>query len=288
MGRRVAVTVERAGPYALVGRIAGRGDATPDRSPPLIVLAGATATGKTRLALELASSRALGPARRSSSADSRQVYRGMDIGTAKVDSRRPRARTRITGWTSWTRMSRSRSRTSSATPSTALTGIAAARRCRHPGRRHRPLPARRGPWLADLGHRPRPGRPRRARGTADRRTGSRAWSGSCACVAPDLSGANRPRQPSPRRACAGAGPARRATTPPPRPDRIPRPRRLAGAATSSERARPGRSSTRARAAVRCRARCDEAAGLRARYGDQPARLLRDGLPRGVRPVGRPM
>ena len=43
---------------------------------------GATATGKTRLSLELAERVRL--ASRSSRADSRQVYRGMDIGTAKV------------------------------------------------------------------------------------------------------------------------------------------------------------------------------------------------------------
>ncbi len=51
--------------------------------PPLIVICGATATGKTGLSLELA-------ARISGaeiiSADSRQVYRGMDIGTAKVSA----------------------------------------------------------------------------------------------------------------------------------------------------------------------------------------------------------
>lgn len=50
-----------------------------DRRPPLIVLTGATATGKTAAAIALA--------RRVSgeivSADSRQVYRGFDIGTAK-------------------------------------------------------------------------------------------------------------------------------------------------------------------------------------------------------------
>jgi tRNA dimethylallyltransferase len=49
--------------------------------PPLIVIAGATATGKTGLSLALAD------AIRGAeiiSADSRQVYRGMDIGTAKV------------------------------------------------------------------------------------------------------------------------------------------------------------------------------------------------------------
>jgi tRNA dimethylallyltransferase len=53
--------------------------------PPLIVLAGATASGKTALSLALVEAlaeRAI-PAE-IISADSRQVYRGMDIGTAKV------------------------------------------------------------------------------------------------------------------------------------------------------------------------------------------------------------
>jgi tRNA dimethylallyltransferase len=53
--------------------------------PPLIVLAGSTATGKTTLSLNLAEDlRARGIAAEIISADSRQVYRGMDIGTAKV------------------------------------------------------------------------------------------------------------------------------------------------------------------------------------------------------------
>jgi tRNA dimethylallyltransferase len=53
--------------------------------PPLIVLAGATATGKTALSLALAEALgAKGVASEIVSADSRQVYRGMDIGTAKA------------------------------------------------------------------------------------------------------------------------------------------------------------------------------------------------------------
>jgi tRNA dimethylallyltransferase len=55
--------------------------ATTSELPPLIVIAGATATGKSALALELA--RRIGKAE-IVSADSRQVYRGMDIGTAKA------------------------------------------------------------------------------------------------------------------------------------------------------------------------------------------------------------
>jgi tRNA dimethylallyltransferase len=49
--------------------------------PPLVVICGATATGKTNLSLRLAT--AIGDLE-VVSADSRQVYRGMDIGTAKV------------------------------------------------------------------------------------------------------------------------------------------------------------------------------------------------------------
>jgi len=54
-------------------------------SPPLVVIAGATATGKTALAIELGEQlRASGRPVAIISADSRQVYRGLDIGTAKV------------------------------------------------------------------------------------------------------------------------------------------------------------------------------------------------------------
>ena len=53
--------------------------------PPLVVLAGATATGKTALGIALAET-LIGRGRAAVviSADSRQVYRGLDIGTAKV------------------------------------------------------------------------------------------------------------------------------------------------------------------------------------------------------------
>jgi tRNA dimethylallyltransferase len=60
---------------------------TPPAPPPLIVLAGATATGKTALSLALAEDlRGRGIPAEIISADSRQVYRGMDIGTAKVSA----------------------------------------------------------------------------------------------------------------------------------------------------------------------------------------------------------
>jgi tRNA dimethylallyltransferase len=54
-------------------------------APPLIVVAGPTATGKTELGIRLAEAIIAGgrPAT-IISADSRQVYRGLDIGTAKV------------------------------------------------------------------------------------------------------------------------------------------------------------------------------------------------------------
>jgi tRNA dimethylallyltransferase len=56
-------------------------------SPPLLVIAGATATGKTGLSLRLVDwLRDRGIAAEILSADSRQVFRGLDIGTAKVSA----------------------------------------------------------------------------------------------------------------------------------------------------------------------------------------------------------
>jgi tRNA dimethylallyltransferase len=56
-------------------------------APPLLVLAGPTATGKTGLSIRLAEAlRAEGIPAEIISADSRQVYRGLDIGTAKVSA----------------------------------------------------------------------------------------------------------------------------------------------------------------------------------------------------------
>ena len=55
--------------------------------PPLLVICGATATGKTGLSIRLAEAlRADGIEAEIISADSRQVYRGLDIGTAKVSA----------------------------------------------------------------------------------------------------------------------------------------------------------------------------------------------------------
>ena len=54
-------------------------------APPLLVIAGATATGKSGLAIRTALAlRADGIPAEIISADSRQVFRGLDIGTAKV------------------------------------------------------------------------------------------------------------------------------------------------------------------------------------------------------------
>ncbi len=59
----------------------------PGSAPPLVVIAGATATGKTGLALALADALiADGRLAEIVSADSRQVFRGLDIGTAKVSA----------------------------------------------------------------------------------------------------------------------------------------------------------------------------------------------------------
>jgi tRNA dimethylallyltransferase len=56
-------------------------------APPLVVLAGATATGKTELAIRLGEAiRAAGRPTAVISADSRQVFRGLDIGTAKAST----------------------------------------------------------------------------------------------------------------------------------------------------------------------------------------------------------
>ena len=53
--------------------------------PPLLVIAGATATGKTGLAIDVAERLSgEGIVTEIISADSRQVYRGLDIGTAKA------------------------------------------------------------------------------------------------------------------------------------------------------------------------------------------------------------
>jgi tRNA dimethylallyltransferase len=56
-----------------------------ERLPPLLVIAGATATGKTGLSVAVARALAAeGVSAEIISADSRQVYRGLDIGTAKA------------------------------------------------------------------------------------------------------------------------------------------------------------------------------------------------------------
>ncbi len=63
---------------------AAEGGTAPGRRPPLIVVGGPTATGKTDLAIRLALALAAdGHAAEVISADSRQVYRGTDVATAK-------------------------------------------------------------------------------------------------------------------------------------------------------------------------------------------------------------
>jgi tRNA dimethylallyltransferase len=60
------------------------GEIAAARRPPLVVIGGPTATGKTDLAVQLALAlTASGHPTEVISADSRQVYRGMDVGTAK-------------------------------------------------------------------------------------------------------------------------------------------------------------------------------------------------------------
>jgi tRNA dimethylallyltransferase len=60
----------------------------PRPMPPLLVIAGPTATGKTGLSIEVGTAlRGDGIAAEIISADSRQVFRGLDIGTAKVPAR---------------------------------------------------------------------------------------------------------------------------------------------------------------------------------------------------------
>ena len=63
---------------------AGLGEPSQPARPPLVVVCGPTATGKTDLAIRLALAMIeAGLAAEVISADSRQVYRGMDVGTAK-------------------------------------------------------------------------------------------------------------------------------------------------------------------------------------------------------------
>lgn len=66
---------DRSGPQAGGGQ-----PATSSPLPPLVVIVGPTAAGKTALSIELA----VALDGEIVSADSRQIYRGMDIGTAKV------------------------------------------------------------------------------------------------------------------------------------------------------------------------------------------------------------
>jgi tRNA dimethylallyltransferase len=85
-------TVDRSSPVdgPVVMRLGGcqpggSSHAAAGAAPPLLVLAGATATGKTGLSIRLAEAlEGEGVHVEIVSADSRQVYRGLDIGTAKA------------------------------------------------------------------------------------------------------------------------------------------------------------------------------------------------------------
>jgi tRNA dimethylallyltransferase len=76
---------EAGGREASTQEASAPGAGASQKLPPLVVVAGATGTGKTALSLALAEALAgRGFPAEIVSADSRQVYRGMDIGTAKV------------------------------------------------------------------------------------------------------------------------------------------------------------------------------------------------------------
>ena len=98
----------------------------------VVAVVGPTATGKSDLGLALA--HALGG--EVVNADAMQLYRGMDIGTAKLHRRRAAAASRTTSWTSWTCTRTRRSPTTRRAPAPALDEIEGAR---PPVRRRRRL-----------------------------------------------------------------------------------------------------------------------------------------------------
>ena len=247
-------------------------------TPPLIVIGGATATGKTGLAL--GSPRRL--TRRTASAeiisaDSRQVYRGLDIGTAKATRGGPGAGP-------------------APRPGPGRSGRAVQR-----GRLRRPRPRgaagdrRRDGGVAILAGgtglylravaqgldttqpAERPGRPGAARGRARRRTACRrSWTASwrsrrarrrrSTCQpAPGRAGPRDRRAPG-RRAAAGAA-------------RLPGPGG-AGSAWPSSRSRTPRGSATGRGPVRG-GLLDEARGAPRAIRPGPAGLLGHRLPRGL-------
>jgi tRNA dimethylallyltransferase len=69
-------------PVAATPRAPGDGAEHPDRQPPVVLLMGPTASGKTRVAMTLSRHLPVEIV----SVDSAIVYRGMDIGTAKPDA----------------------------------------------------------------------------------------------------------------------------------------------------------------------------------------------------------
>ena len=124
-------------------RAARRARRSVTEAPPLIVIAGATATGKTELAIRLAEAvRTGGRPVAIISADSRQVFRGLDIGTAKVTAA-DRARVPHHGL-DLVDPDQPFSVADFATHARAVLARPGARRWRRdPRRRHGPLPARR-------------------------------------------------------------------------------------------------------------------------------------------------
>ena len=254
----------------LAWRAARPATATP---APLVVIGGPTATGKTGLAIALAERLlARGIPAEIISADSRQVYRGLDIGTAKATPAERRGSS-TTASTSSSPTSPTRSPTSRATPSPRSRARGAGRR-RDPRRRHGLLAARR-----DRGHRHRraavrPGGAGGARGASSARDGVEALGrarcrrsprrfaagSTCATRAASSAPSRSRRSAATRRSRRRAATGRRA--------RHPARRRARRAPAADRRAAPGPSSTPA--SSRRRARCASASTRRCRRSPRSA------------------
>ncbi|MBC7724561.1 MAG: tRNA (adenosine(37)-N6)-dimethylallyltransferase MiaA [Burkholderiaceae bacterium] len=77
--------MSRAGPRQPPARVAQHSACRAERRPVLITLVGATGTGKSELALDIAEAiQATGRTAEIVNSDAMQLYRGMDIGTAKL------------------------------------------------------------------------------------------------------------------------------------------------------------------------------------------------------------
>ena len=176
---------------------------------------GATATGKTALSLELAEAlAAAGIPAEIISADSRQVYRGMDIGTAKVTAEEqarvptPRPGSRGSGpavQRVGLRRSRAPTRHSAAIAERGAVAILAGGTGFYLRAIARGLAVDELPWDA--------GRPRRDRSPARSRTDCPRSSPSCGRLAPTRAAQDRPAQSAPRGEGPGdrTSPGRRAT-----------------------------------------------------------------------------